>query len=162
VVAVIALVISCVGFFSDNLTVVDRIGGLLPRFLVCRGGAGSHFNSSLAQLYGNIRPLCELPAAQQLSSEQIFQLLQAAVQYDGIPWAVYQLLAAQHFSSGQMFQLLQAGVQHGRISSALCKLPSAQQLGTEEVFQLLQTALQHCNIPEPLYELPAAQQLSSG
>jgi hypothetical protein len=51
VVAVLALVISCVGFFSDNLTVVDRIGGLLPRFLVCRGGAGSHFNSSLVQLY---------------------------------------------------------------------------------------------------------------
>jgi hypothetical protein len=89
--------------------------------------------------------LLNWPATKHLSSEEVTQLLQAAVLCGSLENldALCMLLAAQQLSSAALEQLLLAAVQHGNASAVrrLCKLPAAQQLG-EKLGQLLQVAEQ--------------------
>jgi hypothetical protein len=120
--------------------------------------------------------LCRLPAAQQLSSDQVMQLLVEAAQ-NRIHLGVQKLCllpAAQEFGSNQVIHLLEGALQRGcRAGRAaaglcscireLCNLPAAQQLSSEQVMQLLATAVQHSHSSRTrgLCMLPAAQQLDA-
>jgi hypothetical protein len=109
--------------------------------------------------------LVQLPAADQLGSEAVIRLLQAAMQHADNPQLLLYLInglpAAQRLSSEHGFQLLQAAVQHGNIWTAPYNLPAAQQLSNEHNFCLLQVVVPRDRVPAALYNLPAAQQLSN-
>jgi hypothetical protein len=89
-----------------------------------------------------------LPAAQQLRSDQAYQLLLAAITsldsdepYWGLPREFYQLPAVQQLSSEQVQQLLQAAVAASIVSTQLFQLPAAADISGEAVLELLHAAL---------------------
>jgi hypothetical protein len=106
--------------------------------------------------------LCRLPAAQQLDSQAVLQLLQAAVLRGKISTSsLCALPAALRIDGRTVLQLLQEAVQQGRSGDGLCRLPAAQQETKIVVFQLLEMAVQRGNDSgiESLSTLPAAKQL---
>jgi hypothetical protein len=115
--------------------------------------------------------LCNLPAAQQLSSQAaqrvILALTSASVDpdYEQLPSEFYSLPGVQQLSNDQVMQLLAADPEHTSCYciEELCQLPAAQQLSGEQVAQLLVPAAQQgCSLCSNLLcQLPAAQQLSS-
>jgi hypothetical protein len=115
---------------------------------------------------------CQLPAAQQLSSAEVFPLLQAAVQYEATNYYHYclnlvkdlsELPAAQQLDRQAVLQLMQATLQRGLNTRFLCVLPAAQALDRQAVLQLLQAAVQAGagSSVDALCSIPAAQQLTS-
>jgi hypothetical protein len=109
-------------------------------------------------------------AVQQLTSEAVVQLLQAAIKHGSSACAelLCRLPAAKQLSAENPVQLMQAAV--GQNSSAcaqllvvLCKLPAANHLTATQLVQLLQAAVAHDSVgcAVLLCQLPAAQQLSA-
>jgi hypothetical protein len=89
--------------------------------------------------------LLNWPAAKHLSSEEVTQLLQAAVlcgSFENLD-ALCKLHAAQQLISTAVEQLLLAALQQCKAAAVrrLCRLPAAQQLG-DKLRQLLQVAEQ--------------------
>jgi hypothetical protein len=108
--------------------------------------------------------LMHLPAAAELSTEQVMQLIQKAALFNNAPamrsFAISKITG--RLSSEMVLQTLQTVVEAGggACTEALCLLPAAQQLGREAVVQLLQAAADPL-CTASLCQLPAAQQLSS-
>jgi hypothetical protein len=89
--------------------------------------------------YADVKVLCKLPAAAQLSSKTLSRLLLAAVE------GYAKILK-----------------QPSRVLGEMAGLPAAQQLSSEEVLQQLQASAQHnSSLPVPFLRLPAMQQLSN-
>jgi hypothetical protein len=92
-----------------------------------------------------LQELLQLPAAKQISGEELAQLIQTAVLCDKSSRldALCKLPAAQQLSSAAVEQLLLAALQHVKAAAVplLCRLPAAQQLG-EKMRQLRQLAEQ--------------------
>uniref|UniRef100_A0A383V6A8 Uncharacterized protein n=1 Tax=Tetradesmus obliquus TaxID=3088 RepID=A0A383V6A8_TETOB len=108
--------------------------------------------------------LCWLPAAQQLSSEEVQQLLQAAVERGCAPAQLCELPAAAGITSDATLQLLQAAVSKGVNVEWLCELPAAAGISSEGVRQLLQAAVCEGEFEwyfTGLLRLPAAAGISS-
>jgi hypothetical protein len=77
----------------------------------------------------SVRALCTIPAAQQLDSRRVLQLLEAAVKRGnaGCITRLCALPAAQQLSSGAVVQLLQAANKCSNravCTEALCALPA--------------------------------------
>jgi 4-hydroxy-L-threonine phosphate dehydrogenase PdxA len=72
-----------------------------------------------------VEQLCKLPAVQQLSSNQVVQMLKAAVSHchAALVEQLCKLPAAKRLSSEAMTQLLQAAQQLGDESRSLCIAP---------------------------------------
>jgi hypothetical protein len=88
--------------------------------------------------------LCDLAAADDLSSEQVLLPLQLVVhRSDKCTEALCQLPAVEQLSSEAVAQLLQAavGADKCHCTNALWDLPAAQQLDSAAVAQLLETAV---------------------
>jgi hypothetical protein len=118
--------------------------------------------------------LCELPAAQQLGTAAVAELLATAV--TARPGGVHSsmcmstlcnLPAAAQLTSGQTLQVLQASLLQGNCvcNWQLCELPAAQQLSPEAVSELLVAACnssseQGCCSNVFLRSLPAVQLLN--
>jgi hypothetical protein len=116
--------------------------------------------------YKGLTSLCELAAAQELSSEQVLQPLQLVVHSDVCTEALCKLPAMQQLSSETVAQLLQAAIvgKSERSFELLCALPAVQQLGSVAVGELLLAALSahKYQCTKALWDLPATQQLDSG
>jgi hypothetical protein len=125
--------------------------------------------------------VCELPGAQQLSSGELVQLLQAAISAKGAGYTsqLGRLPAAAGISGADATSLVCAAfitsssdvwMQHvlGGVASDLVRLPAIAQLNSMEIRQLLQVAVSHSDPNSGYYlglqflcGLPAAQQLTS-
>lgn len=131
----------------------------------------------VAVLFGTelcVDMLLHLPAAEQLSSVAVMQLLQAAAQRRADVWVseLCTVPAAQQLIGADVAQLLQAAVPvkhqgcgNARCVSHICRLRGVQQLSSDVVRGLIRVAVEHGgvvgNSAEPLRKLlPAAQQLS--
>jgi hypothetical protein len=109
----------------------------------------AHFDRHARQCWsGSAALLCRMPAAAQLSSEQVATLLHKAVHSDDFR-SVQPLLslpAAEHLCSMCMEQLLRSALVSGRQRSCcvqmLCSTPAARALGCDAVARLLQAAAQ--------------------
>jgi hypothetical protein len=120
-----------------------------------RRGTGLYSDRSAAV----VAALCQLPAAQQLTSSQVLRLLQgvpAAVakqieehkvlqpqrcQHDLLPDKFNELPAVQKLRSEQVLQLLRAAVEAGYVPTAFCRLVGAAAIGSAAVLELITTAL---------------------
>jgi hypothetical protein len=126
-----------------------------------------YVDGSWWQTFKGLTSLCELEAAQDLSSEQVLQPLQLTLRQNGVGTAALcDLPAVQQLSSEAVAQLLQAAIASGCEGSveALLDLPAVQQLSSYAVAQLLQAAIAAGSEQsfELLFQLQAARQLSSG
>lgn len=94
---------------------------------------------------GFVHELCKLPAARQLSSAAIVQLLHATSAWGEVTATLCRLPGAAGISTAAMFQLLQAAVLRDDCRSihTLCAVPAAAVLSSEEVAALLNTAATH-------------------
>jgi hypothetical protein len=130
------------------------------------------FGSTMKLLLESLSPTKSLQetAVQQLTSEAVLQLLQAAVEHGSRTCAepLCGLPAAKQLSAEALVQLLQAAV--GQNSSActqlLYNLPATNQVPAVELVQLLQAAVVHAmagsrNCAALLCQLPAAQHLQA-
>jgi hypothetical protein len=110
--------------------------------------------------------LSDLPAAQQLISEQVLQRLIAGVQQVGSQGfhKLCQLPAAQQLSAEQVHQLISEALQQGYVNCAeeLCELVAVRQFDRQQVVQLLAAAVQQGSYTctKRLCSLQAAQHLS--
>jgi hypothetical protein len=127
--------------------------------------AACHYCSSTSHtswhLSFGLKSLCSLPAARDVSIEQLLQPLMKAVQHSEVcTYALCALPAAQQLSSGALDQLLLAASagEDRRSAQVLLRLPAAQQLGSAAFAQLLQAAVDAASIQEILsaVSLPAA------
>uniref|UniRef100_A0A383V5Y1 Uncharacterized protein n=1 Tax=Tetradesmus obliquus TaxID=3088 RepID=A0A383V5Y1_TETOB len=118
-------------------------------------GDAAHCHEHLRAVYGAFVFLCELPAARQLSSEQLLQPFQIVVQQHSGEWTerICRLPAAQQLSSAAVEQLLLAAAAARTpdvlsIIRKLLGLPAAQHLSSAAIerccWQLLQCAPQTC------------------
>jgi hypothetical protein len=116
-----------------------------------------------------VRRLCQLPAADDISNDEMVQLLLAVFNRQQLPndilLCLFALSAVERLSCAEVQQLMCAAVQCGMLlgMTRLCYLSAAQQLSSEELLQPLQlaVALSRADCTEELCRLPAAQQLSS-
>jgi hypothetical protein len=117
-----------------------------------------------------VERLCRRTAASELSSNQVEQLLCAAVeQGKGNDWCTAPLCdlpGAKQLSSEAVARLLQAAVQHScgfKCVRLLCHLPGARSLSSAAVAELLQAAVGQQNLPctKHMCQLPAARRFSS-
>lgn len=136
-------------------------------------GDAAHCHEQLRAVYGAFVFLCELPAARQLSSQQLLQPFQVVVQQHSGEWTerLCRLPAAQQLSSAAVEQLLLAAAAartpdvHSIIQK-LFSLPAAHDLSSAGIEQLLlAVAAVYCPdmraFMKELLDLPAAQHLSS-
>lgn len=119
--------------------------------------------------------LLGLPAAQQLSSEAVAGLVQAAVAHDHCVDTLLKLPAAQVMNATALGQLLllvvntSTGCKWPKVTCQLLRLPAAQQLSGDLLGQLLEAALQNRTgdewlvgrFLEGLVGLPGAHHISS-
>jgi hypothetical protein len=111
--------------------------------------------------------LLRLPAAKQLSSNAVLQLLYIAVTDKELAGGYFthlmcQLPGAQQLDRQAVLQLLQAAVQHDSEVSYLMQLPAAQLIDGEAVMQLLHSAMRLGSfVPHELCTWSAADQLSA-
>jgi hypothetical protein len=112
-------------------------------------------------------------AVEQLTSEAVFELLQAATERDNGPSAelLCVLPAAKRLTAEALMQLLQAAVAaaaplHGGSACVelLCRLPAASLLTSDALVQLLQAAVVagKTKCMHQLCSLPAVRQLTAG
>jgi hypothetical protein len=95
-----------------------------------------------------IERVCALPAAAQLGSDAVAQLLLVALEARADVQCIHSLsslAAAVQLSSNQLTELLQAAAQFRKKKCAreLCNLPAAEEMSSEQVAAVLLTALQH-------------------
>jgi hypothetical protein len=94
-----------------------------------------------------IMAVCALPAAAQLGSDVVMQLLLVALQAqadDQCICSLRRVTAAAQINSIQLTEILQAAVQLRRVECTrmLCSLPAAEEMSSEQVAAVLLTALQ--------------------
>jgi hypothetical protein len=110
-------------------------------------------NAVMALLLAAVQSQCcveqlrELPAAQQLRSDEVLQLLQAAVAQDStsITDRLFELPAAQQFGGDMVAQLLETAISKGTSANrlALFNMQPVQQLSASLVARLLEAAIEH-------------------
>jgi hypothetical protein len=121
----------------------------VSRAVIASGGS----SSSAALQSACLKALCGEPlaAAQHLSSEEVLQLLEAAVACNTMTSQCIELLcrlrAAAHISSQQLLQLLKAAINSGNSNSAGCIVSlcsnlaaAAAQLSSQHILQLREAA----------------------
>uniref|UniRef100_A0A383W436 Uncharacterized protein n=1 Tax=Tetradesmus obliquus TaxID=3088 RepID=A0A383W436_TETOB len=124
-----------------------------------------------------VKHLWVVPAAEELTSNQVARLLQAATQLGsaGCVEILVRLPAAKQLDSGVVGPLLLAAMQQQQqqqqqqlrsvphLCRHLCSLPGAQQLSRDAVVHLLQTAIANgrLNAVEDACKLPASREISS-
>jgi hypothetical protein len=129
--------------------------------------AAQHFSDGdELEEYDGLTVLCELAAAQELSSEQVLPPLQLVVRHSHkCTDALCKLPAVRQLSSDAVAQLLQAAIagKSERSFKLLCELPAVHMLSSEAAAQLLQAAIAGENerSTELLCAQPAVQQPSS-
>uniref|UniRef100_A0A383VKL8 Fanconi Anaemia group E protein C-terminal domain-containing protein n=1 Tax=Tetradesmus obliquus TaxID=3088 RepID=A0A383VKL8_TETOB len=105
------------------------------------------------------------PAARQVPSSSVAELLQTAVERHrrDVAMLLIQLPTAQQVSSSIVVQLLQAATQDHDLMLRLGDLPAAQQLSIDALAALLQAAVMDdaCCCSEDVLAMPAAQQLNA-
>jgi hypothetical protein len=109
--------------------------------------------------------LIRLPAAAQLSSEDVIRLLLTAAAREAVlsVCVLRRLPAAQQFDSAAVFQLLKAAIPQDHVPWPFCQPPAAAQLSSSDVFQLLQAAVQgstSTSVVGYMCYLPGAQQMN--
>jgi hypothetical protein len=109
--------------------------------------------------------LFNLPAAKQLSKDQVLVPLRALAQSGSIAGMaeLTQLPAAQHISRWELAQLLQAAVKSSSpgCAAALCKLPAAGRVDHNAVAELLKLAIHNGGMClQQICRLPGAGKLS--
>ncbi|KAF6265493.1 hypothetical protein COO60DRAFT_959158 [Scenedesmus sp. NREL 46B-D3] len=131
----------------------------------------------ISALHAFFERLCSLPAAATISSDDVEQLLQEALQCKRVSpsfrYGVCQLPAAVELSADAIVRLLRMTIDPANEDVAglhefvdeLFRLPAAATISSDDVEQLLQEALQCKRVSLPLldgmFELPAAVELSA-
>jgi hypothetical protein len=95
----------------------------------------------------DVEPLCAVPAAQQLRSDDVLQLLQAAVAKDttSMTGRLLQLPAARQFDGDMWAQLLETAIRKGTSVNRLklLRMQPVHQLSPSSVTHLLEVAIEH-------------------
>jgi hypothetical protein len=150
------------GYIAAELLMIPaaaEISNVAMFQLLC---ANSNSESAFTVQLSELPPaFYELPAVQQLNSQQLLQLLQAAAEQGEVPADLCMLPAATDLSTEAALELLLSGVKYTDLPPAFYELPAVQQLSSQQLLQLLQGAGKQGKVPAELFMPPAAAELRS-
>jgi hypothetical protein len=161
---------------GSHRTWIQQLSGLPPARQLSSDSVAQLLLAAVKHAPGSVQWLCQLPAAQQVSSTAFEAALDAAVRSEYhvlsenmVQLRLMELPAAGQLSIGALVRLLDSAMAckfSGQNMKQLLRHPVAEQLTTDMVAQLLQTAVKQrvstlCYGTAYLCALPAAAQISA-